>query len=857
VNTLRLALKMLRRDLAAGELRVLLIALVVAVASVATVGFFTDRVRSALNGEATRLLGGDLALIADHPIAQKFLAAATRNGLKTANVTTFPSMVSAGEGTALSEIKAVSSTYPLRGLLRIASARGADGSRSAADRDALGVPQPGSVWVADALLVKLGRQVGDAITLGNRQFTIAAVITKEPDSAFDYFKVAPRLLLNEADIASTGLIRTGSRVGYRLLLAGPPKPVEAFQMFAKANLGRGERLEGVRDARAEVRVALERAEQFLGLASLLSVILAAVGVFLVARRFMRREFDTCAILRCLGASQATLLSLYLLEFLVLGVLAGVVGCALGYGAQYALIKLLTGLIKAELPPAGWVPALQAFAVGLLVLLGFALPPLLRLRSVPPLRVLRRDLPIAEPSSAIAYLLGLSVIALLLLWKSGDMQVWLAVLGGVAACVVTSALLGWALISAAARLKSGTGVSIRYGLASLRRRAGSSITQIVALGLGIMALLLLTLVRGDLMNSWRNNLPADAPNRFVIGIQQDQVAELKKFFQTYGLGARGDAASRKQQPTARESAVPQSAEVELYPMIRGRLTTINGRPVVAESMSDERSRRLAEREFNLSQAIGLRSDNRIVAGAWWHAGDSEQLSVEEGIAKTLNLHLGDTLTFNVGGTMVTGKISNLRKVDWDSFKVNFFVIGSPGLFDNAPTSYITSFYLPREHEATINAMVQAFPNLSVIDVGAILDQVRSIADQVSRAVEFVFIFTLLAGLIVLYAAIVSSQDERMFEAAIMRTLGARRAQVRGTQAAEFVVIGLIAGVVAAIFASAVGFAVSVRILNLSYAFNPWVPLVGIVLGVVGVALAGFAATAQAVNRPPLETIRALG
>jgi putative ABC transport system permease protein len=664
-------------------------------------------------------------------------------------------------------------------------------------------------------------------------------------------------LLNEADIPATGLIRTGSRAGYRLLLAGPAKPVEAFQIFAKANLGRGERLESVRDARAEVRVALERAEQFLGLASLLSVILAAVGVFLVARRFMRREFDTCAILRCLGASQGTLLALYLLEFLVLGVLAGVVGCALGYGAQYVLIKLLTGLIKAELPPAGWMPAVQAFAVGLWVLIGFALPPLLRLRSVPPLRVLRRDLPIAEPSSAIAYLLGFSVIALLLLWKAGDLKVWLAVLGGVAACIVTSALLGWALVAAAARFKGGTGVSIRYGLASLRRRAGSSITQIVALGLGIMALLLLTLVRGDLMNSWRNNLPIDAPNRFVIGIQPDQVAELKKFFQTHGLDARDEAASKKRQATARATAGPQSAEVELYPMIRGRLTTINGRPVVTENMSDERSKRLAEREFNLSQAVSLRSDNRVVAGAWWQPGDSGQLSVEEGIAKTLNLHLGDTLTFNVGGTMVAGKISNLRKVDWDSFKVNFFVIGSPGLFDNAPTSYITSFYLPRQHEATINAMVQAFPNLTVIDVGALLDQVRSIADQVARAVEFVFVFTLLAGLIVLYAAIVASQDERMFEAAIMRTLGARRAQLRRTQAAEFIAIGLIAGVVAAIFASAVGFAVSVRILNLPYAFNPWVPLTGIILGVVGVALAGFAATRQAVNRPPLETIRAVG
>lgn len=828
MNTVRLALRMLRRDLAAGELRVLLLALVVAVAGVATVGFFTDRVRGALNGESTRLLGGDLALIADHPIPPKLLAAAARDRLQTAMVTTFPSMVSAGEGASLSEIKAVSTTYPLRGALRIAA------SMDAADQKATGVPAPGTVWVADRLLVKLGRRVGDAIGVGNRQFSIAAVLVKEPDSAFDYFNVAPRVLMNEADLPSTGLIQTGSRIGYRLLLAGPANAVEAFQRFAKASLGRGERLEGVRDARAEVRTALERAEQFLGLASLLSVILAAVGVFLVARRFMRREFDTCAILRCLGASQGKLLSLYLIEFTVLGVLAGVVGCALGYAAQYVLVNLLAGLINAELPAPGWIPAAQAFVVGLLVLLGFALPPVLGLRSVPALRVLRRDLPVAEPSSLVAYLLGFGVIALLLLWKAGDVKVWLYVLGGVVACIVTSALVGWLLISAAARLKGGTGVSVRYGLASLRRRAGSSITQMVALGLGIMALLLLTLVRGDLMNAWRNNLPPDAPNRFVINIQPDQLGEVKRFFNANALGA-----------------------VDFYPMIRGRLTSINQQPLHTDAMTDERAKRLAEREFNLSQAAVMRADNKIVAGSWWRSGDARQFSVEEGIARTLNLHLGDLLTFNVGGTPVSGRIANLRKVSWDSFKVNFFVIASPGLLDGAPTSYITSFYLARDREATVNALVQAFPNLTVIDVGAILDQVRSIADQVSRAVEFVFVFTLLAGLIVLYAAIVASQDERMFEAAIMRTLGARRAQLRRTQAAEFVAIGLIAGIIAAGFAGAVSFAVSVRILNLPYAFNPWVPLVGIVLGVVGVALAGFAATRQAVNRPPLETIRALG
>ena len=820
---------MLARDLRAGDLRVLLAALLVAVASVATVGFFTDRVRGALNGEAARLLGGDLALVADNTIPEKISAEAARLKLETATTATFPSMVSTARDAALGEIKAVSNTYPLRGKLRTAVAP------DTADSEQSGVPAPGTLWVGDRLLSKLSVKVGDAVQLGNKQFTIAAILTKEPDNAFDYFNVAPRVLLNNADLAATGLVQTGSRLRYRLLIAGDAAPLKAFRDFAQANLARGQRLEGVRDARSEVRSALERAEQFLGLASLLSVILAAVGVAMAAQRFMQRELDTCAVLRCLGASQATLLRLYIIEFTVLGIIAGLLGSAIGFAAQFALVKLLSGFAGVALPLPTLIPALQAFVVGALLLAGFALPPLLRLKSVPTLRVIRRELGVA-PLSLTAYVLGFAVIGVLLYWKAGDVKIWSAVMLGIGACFVTSALLGWLMITLLARLRGGAGMSFRYGLASLRRRQGSSVTQIVALGLGIMALLILTLVRGDLMNAWRNNLRADAPNRFVVNIQPDQLKGVRDFFATRAI------------------KMP-----ELYPMIRGRLIAINDKPMVAEGLQDESARRRAEREFNLSFAKDNRADNLIVAGRWWKpdAQGLKELSVEEGIAKALDIKVSDRLTYNVAGTSVTGTVTSLRKVDWDSFKVNFFVIGSPGLLDELPASYITSFNLPKKQEAVANELVRAFPNLTVIDVGAILDQVRSIADQVSRAVEFVFVFTLAAGLIVLYAAILASQDERIYEAAVMRTLGARRRQLLLAQLAEFIAIGLLAGCIAAIFASAVGFAVSVKILNLKYAFNALVPATGIVLGTLGVVIAGLSATRATLNRPPLQTIRGLG
>ncbi|MES2354852.1 MAG: FtsX-like permease family protein [Pseudomonadota bacterium] len=828
MNSLRLAVRMLIRDLKAGGLRILLAALLVAVASVATVGFFTDRVRGALSSEATSLLGGDLAFISDHPVPEKIAEEAKRLKLETASTVTFPSMVGASFDVVLCELKAVSKFYPLRGVLRTAPAS------NVPDREEFSVPPRGTVWVSDKLLVKLNAKVGDKIQVGMKQMVVDSILTREPDSAFDYFNVAPRVLMNVSDLPATRLIQPGSRARYRLLVAGDTKALAAFQRFVKINTARGEHIETVRDARSEVRAALDRAEQFLGLASLLSVILAAVGVALASRRFMRRELDTCAVLRCLGATQATLLRLYIIEFLLLGIAAGLLGCLFGFAAQFGLLALLSGLVQVNLPMPTIVPAIQAFAVGVLLLGGFALPPLFRLKSVPTLRVLRREMGVA-PMSLTAYSLGFIVIAALLYWKAGDVQIWGVVMAGISACLIVSALLGWLMVAGVAHMRVVPGVAFRYGLASLRRRKASSIGQIVALGLGIMALLLLTMVRGDLMSAWQRSLPTDAPNRFVINMQADQLDDIRKFFQTKKL------------------AVP-----EIYPMIRARLTAINGKALNLNSYQDERARRLAEREFNLSFTKKLRPDNVVIAGRLWSAdlrGPGE-FSMEQDIAKTLRVQLGDTLTYNVAGTLVSGKVTSLREVDWDSFKVNFFVIGNPALLDRLPANYVTSFYLPKKQEVAANELIQAFPNLTVIDVEAILDQVRAIADQVSRAVEFVFGFTLVAGLIVLYAAIISSQDERIYETAVMRTLGARRGQILLAQLAEFIAIGLLSGTIAAAFASAVSYVVTVRILNLDYTFNIWIPLIGALLGAAGVVFAGLTATRATLNRPPLQTIRGL-
>jgi putative ABC transport system permease protein len=794
---------------------------------VTTVGFFADRVQSALNLQANDLLGADLVVIADHAIPAPFFARAREAGLAMAETRTFPSMV-AGAGVAnLAEIKAVTAEFPLRGRLRVAD------SLASPDREVAGSPQPGTAWIGTPLVTRLGVAVGDTILVGRAALTIAAIITREPDSVLDYLGIAPRVLMNAADLEATGLIQVGSRVTYRLLVSGDAKTVAEFERDMRPRLGRGERIEGVRDARGEVRVSLERAQRFLGLASLLSVVLASVAVALAARRFSERQTDGAAMMRCLGATQGDLFAINAWQFLALGAIGCVAGTVAGYGAQAVLARWLSGLFSMPLPLPGVLPAVQGAVIGLVLLLGFTLPPLLALRNVPTLRVLRRDAG-AAPASIAAYLLGLAALCGLIIWQAGDLKLGAIALGVFAAALALAALAGYALIRAVARLRAGAAGPWRYGLANLRRRTGASLVQIMALGLGIMAMLMLTLVRTDLIARWQASMPADAPNRFAINVQTDQLPAVKQYFARLGL-----------------------ATPDLYPMVRGRLIAIGERAVSPADFTDERAKRLVEREFNLSWAEGPRADNRIVAGSWWQKGAAEkQFSVEEGIAKTLAIAVGDTLTWDIAGSRFTARVTNLRKVDWDSFKANFFVIANPGVLESYPASWITSFHLPAGREEVVADLVRGFPNVSVIDLSAIMAQVKRISDQVSRAVEFVFLFAIAAGLVVLFAAITSTQDERVFEGAVMRTLGASRRQMVIVQLAEFLTIGLLAGTVAALGCVGLAYALAERVLGVPYEFNWVVPVAGLVAGGVGVAIAGLLGTRRAVDSPPLQTIRAV-
>ncbi|MEQ1518452.1 MAG: FtsX-like permease family protein, partial [Usitatibacteraceae bacterium] len=700
MKLITLALRMFRRNAKSIEARVLLVALLIAVMSVTTVSFFADRVESALNRQASELIAADAVVLSDTPIAARFREEAVRLKLTTAEATTFPSMVSgdqeAGQGVNLAEIKAITDAFPLRGKIRIADQPGG------APRDAVGIPARGTAWVPEVLLSRINAKVGDELRVGAIRLKVAAVILKEPDSVLDYMGIAPRVMLNMNDLAATKLVQVGSRATYRFLISGESKAVEEFRQTFKGKLLRGERVEGVRDARSEVRVALDRAQRFLGLAALLSVVLASVAVALAARRFSQRQMDSAAMMRCLGATQADIFSMNLIQFVVLGAVGCVLGTLAGFAAQSVLAAMLSSFLTVELPAPTVIPAIQGMAIGFVLLLGFTLPPLLALRKVSTLRVLRRDIDPFDAGAAFAYLLGFATLSGLIVWRAGDIKLGAIAVGGFVGALAVAALAGWLLINISARLRGAASGSWRYGIANMKRHAGGSLVQIMALGLGLMAMLLLTLVRTDLISGWQSSIKPDMPNRFVINIQSDQLAQVKNYF------------------ASRNMVTP-----DLYPMVRGRLVEINGKPLVPSQFKDERAKRTSEREFNLSWAAKMQADNKIVAGAFWAPDTNEkQFSVEEGIAKSLGINVGDTLTYDIAGSRFTATVTSLRKVEWDSFKANFFVISSPGVLEGYPASYITSFHLAPGGESVVNGLVKQFPNLSVIDLTAIMNQVRT-------------------------------------------------------------------------------------------------------------------------------------
>ena len=831
-----LGARQLGRDFRAGELRLLALAVTLAVAALTAVGFFADRLQHGLTRDARQLLGGDAVVSSDQPAPPALAAPARALGLDVVTSSTFPSMARApeaqGGASKLVAVKAVSDGYPLRGSLQLRD------QPDAPARDVASAPGQGDAWVDAGLLDALNLRLGDTLLLGDAALRLARIVVVEPDRGAGFSSFAPRVMLNEADLPSTGLIQPASRVSYRLAVAAPngsEARVREFVTWTESQIKvegwRGLRVESLESGRPEMRQTLDRAEKFLNLVALLAALLAAVAVGIASREFATRHLDDCAMLRVLGQPQRTIALQYFGEFAAVGLLASLAGVFIGFAVHHVFIWLLAGLVDATLPaPSAW-PALLGVGVGLTLLVGFGLPPVMQLARVPPLRVIRRDVGALKPASLAVLAAGALGFVALLLAVASDLKLGLIAVGGFAAAVALFAAASWLAVQLLRHALPETRAPRWMVLATrqIAARPAFAVLQVSALSVGLLALVLLVLLRTDLIAAWRRATPADAPNRFVINVQPEQGENFRARLRANGV-----------------------ERFDWYPMIRGRLVAINGKPVTPDDFADERAKRLVDREFNLSNAPDLPPHNELTAGRW-QAEEPGAVSVEEGLAQTLGLKLGDGLRFDIAGTPVEGRIASLRKVDWGSMRANFFVMFPTARLPDLPTSYIAAFRAP-ERAGFDNALSREFPNITSVDVSASIAQVQRVLDQVIRAVEFLFGFTLAAGLVVLFAAITATREARSREFAVMRALGASATLLARVQRAELLGVGALAGLLASLAAMAVGWALARYVFEFSWNPAPWVPLAGGAAGAVLALGAGWWGLRDVLRRPVVETLR---
>jgi putative ABC transport system permease protein len=833
ISFYKLGWQTLWRDLRAGELRLLLVAVTLAVAALTAVGFFADRIKGGLQRDARALLGGDVVLSSDNPAPQSFKDKAAALGLQSATSIGFPTMVRAteaqGGASKLVALKAVSGGYPLRGSLKTATA---PDTPEVSTRD---LPSKDSAWVDASLLDALGLKVGDTLLLGNSSLKIERIIVQEPDRGAGFMNFAPRVMLHSDALAATGLVQPASRITYRTALVGENAAVKAYTQWAtdtikKTDL-RGLRIESLEGGRPEMRQTLDRAEKFLNLVALLAALLSAVAVAIAARGFAARHLDDCAMLRVLGTSQRTIAMAYTFEFALVGLSASALGVAIGFTVHYGFVALLAGLVDAALPAASLWPVAFGVGMGLTLLFAFGLPPVLQLAQVPPLRVIRRDVGGLKPASLAVLLIGIAGFAALLLAASSDLKLGLIAVGGFAGAVAVFAGSSYVAVKLLRR-SVNEATAARWLVLATRQisaRPAYAVVQVSALSVGLLALILLILLRTDLIASWRKATPPDAPNRFVINIMPEQGDAFVKSLKDAGI-----------------------SKFDYFPMIRGRLIAINGQATSPETLTDERAKRLVDREFNLSHSATNPAHNKVVAGQWKEE-EKDAVSVEEGIATTLGLKLGDALTFDIGGIQVVSKITSLRKVDWGSMRANFFVMYPVSSLPDVPATYMSAFKAPTT-KGFDNALVRAFPNVTNVDMSLTINQVQRVLDQVIRAVEFLFGFTLAAGLVVLFAAVTATREERAREFAIMRAVGARSSLLRQVQRAELAGVGMLAGVLASIVAIIVGWALAKYVFEFAWTASLWVPLAGGLLGAVLALAAGWWGLRSVLNTPVVTTLR---
>lgn len=822
----KLAIKQVWRDARAGDLLLLALTIVIAVAALSTVSMLADSARQGLERDAGQLLGADLLVEADAPIPEAWLAQARQEGLEVAQTWQFPSMLSTEQSSLLVSVKAVSNGYPLRGNLRISN----DTEQS--DREATAIPEPGKLWADAQILTGLGVNMGTQLTLGDTNLVLDALITQEPDRGTQFMNFAPRVMFNAADLEKTGLIVLGSRVKYALLVAGLPAQVANFRSWLLTRLQAGQKLVTVESGRPEIRQSLDRAQQFLTLVGLLATLIAAVALVLGARQFKQRHIKSVVVMRCLGATQKTLAQLFLFEFFVVGFIGSLGGVALGLIGQRIIAKLLDGLSNVSFPAPNPLVMLQSLGLGIFLLLMLVMPSLQQLNRTVPKQIFKPTTTHWFIPALRAYFPATVSMIVFLCWVARDIKLGLLLAAGFAVATIVFSLISYASVHLfdVWRVRFVRSATLRFALSGLIRRRHATVVQISALAVGMMAVLLLTIVRTDLIDGWQRTIPPDAPNRFMINIQPDQLEAVKQ-----------DFAQGKRETTA------------LYPMIRGRLIERNGKPLGSNDFEDARAKQLIDREFNLSYAPSLPKEALIEQGRDLKA-DADEVSLESGLAKTLGLSMNDQLVFDVAGHLVRVRVTSIRKVNWDSMKPNFFALTSPIALEGQPQTWMTAFQLKSGEGAWLQNLLRRYPNVTVFDVGAILTQLRDVLNKVAFAVQGLFGFSVVAGVLVLVMALSSTRDERIREAALLRALGATSDQLSRAQRIEFCITGLIAGLLAAGGATVIAWSLSEWVFHfpISFSFMPWA--IGVIACVCGCWLVGLMTLGAVLRASPLSVLR---
>lgn len=818
----------------AGALRVLVFALVIAVTAITAVGFFTARVDDALTQQGGLLLGGDVAVISDHAIASKHTQAAKSLNLKAVKTYEFASMLTYANDNQLVQIKAVDESFPLRGDLTV--------GKNTLDNGVVVKhgPKRGSVWIAPRLANLLDLSVGAQVQVGALYFVVSHILVNEPSRGGDMFNFAPRLMMHAADLPATALIQYGSRVKYQLLLAGAPQAVSQFYQATSPQLGRGEKIQNVQNARPEIKSALEKARQFLGLSAMVSLILAMVAMVLSSMPYIKQSLESFALMRCFGASKQTVMQILAFQTLLIAVVSAVVGIGLGYVAQLGLEQVAGHLFVESLPPIPLAPMGIALVVSIAMMFAVVLPHAWQMRNLTAMNILRRETMMPSLTSQFKYLPAIIVMVAAIFWQANSATLATATVAALLGLSLVMVLLAWACfkISAVLLRKLGSSQrlnSIKMGVYGLKRRLGLSIMQMIGFSIGLTVLILLSLVRNDLIESWQSSLPADAPNRFVINIQADQIPVVKQFFADHAI-----------------------ADANVLPMVRARLISRNGEDMQHKAWKTDRQQRLVQREFNLSMAATMQSDNQLLEGEWWLPTDSGKpyMSIEHDLATTLGIALGDALVFSIAGSLQTFTVTSIRKVDWDTMRANFFAVTPPTTLDAFSASYLSSFHLPKAKVRAMNALVRALPNLTVIDIAALLKQVRGIMQQMSTTIAFVYGFSLVAGIAVIYAALVATQEARVMEATLMRVFGQSKREVTIAYLTEFVVIGFIAALVAVLVANGLAYYLSEYILNIPFQFNVIAILVSLVLASVFIPLAAWFGLRRYLNIAPRQILQSI-